>query len=136
MGALFLGGSAALLIVTAGIHSIIGQRRLIGPLLSQTSGVLKYPLARFLIPFAWHLTSATWLVLASILLAWALEPALARTIGLLATGAVFTIAGVYDAFGSRGRHIGWPLLAAVGLAALTALFLGGGEATAIAVELV
>jgi hypothetical protein len=108
---------AALLILTSIVHSTLGERHLLKPLYRQTSGILASNLARFIFRFAWHLTSLTWLVLAVILLAFQFQPAHAMSIALIATGAAFTAAGVFDAFGSRGRHIGWPLLTAIGIAA-------------------
>ena len=113
--------AAALLVTTMLVHSIFGQRRLIRPLLDERSGVMQRPLARFIIPFAWHLTSLIGLIVAAILLAWAWTPDHARTVGLAATGAVFTASGIGDAIGSRGEHVGWPFLALIGLVALAAL---------------
>lgn len=112
---------AALLALTGVVHSVKGQRRLIAPLLTENIGILSVPLARFLIPFAWHMTSAVALVLAAIILSWAWAPDMAQTIGLAATGVVFAALGLYDAVGSRGRHIGWPMLTAIGLMAFAAL---------------
>ncbi|MDQ3247245.1 MAG: hypothetical protein M3Q52_10225 [Pseudomonadota bacterium] len=110
-----------LIVATMFVHSILGQRRLIRPLLDQGAGVMQNPLARFIVPFAWHLTSFIGLAIASILFAWAWAPDHARTIGLATTGVVFTVAGVWDAIGSRGKHVGWPPLTLIGLASLTAL---------------
>jgi hypothetical protein len=81
---------------------------------------MKRPLARFIVPFAWHLTSGIGLVVAAILLAWAWAPDQARTVGLIAAGIVFTAAGVIDAIGSRGKHIGWAPLTLIGLGSLIA----------------
>jgi hypothetical protein len=116
--------AALLLAATMLVHSILGQKRLIRPLLDGNAGVMQRPLARFIIPFAWHLTSAIGLILAAVLLAWAWAPGAARTIGLAATAAIFIVAGVGDAIGSKGRHVGWPSLTAVGLCALAALLAG------------
>lgn len=115
--------ASALLMLTMIVHSIIGQRRLIRPLLDEgmVGGVMKHPMARFIAPFAWHLTSSIGLVVAAILLCWAWAPDQARTVGLIATGIVFTGAGVVDAIGSKGRHIGWAPLTLVGLSAFAAL---------------
>jgi hypothetical protein len=112
-----------MLIMTMGVHSVMGQRRLIRPLLNEGAGVMKHPMARFIVPFAWHLTSGIGLVIASILLAWAWAPDQARTIGLAATGIVFTAAGVIDCIGSKGKHIGWGPLTLIGLSAFAALML-------------
>ena len=114
--------AAVLLAMTMVVHSVIGQRRLIRPLLDEKSGVMKHALARFITPFAWHLTSGIGLVLAAILFAWAWAPDRALAIGLAATGIIFTAAGLIDAVGSRARHIGWAPLTLVGLSALAALF--------------
>jgi hypothetical protein len=112
--------SAALLVLTSIVHSALGERRLLKPLYQQTTGILASGLARFILRFAWHLTSLTWLVLAIILLAFQFQPAHAMSIARIATGVAFVAAGVFDAFGSRGRHIGWPLLTGIGIAALLA----------------
>ena len=49
--------SSLLLAMTMCVHSAIGQRRLVRPLLDEGAGVMTHPLARFIVPFAWHLTS-------------------------------------------------------------------------------
>ena len=113
--------AALLLVITMGVHSWVGERRLIRPLLDEGSGVMKHALARFITPFAWHLTSGIGLVVAAILFAWAWLPDKAQTIGLAATGIVFTAAGLIDAIGSKGRHIGWAPLTLIGLSAFVAL---------------
>ena len=118
---LLLTIAAALILLTMAVHSLLGQKRLITPLLGSDEGILGRPLARFLIPFAWHLTSAIGCIVAAILLAWAWAPEHARTVGIAATGIIFTAAGIYDAVGSRGEHIGWPLLVAIGATALASL---------------
>jgi hypothetical protein len=113
--------AAILLAMTMCVHSVMGQRRLVGPMLDQGAGVMRHPLARFLVPFAWHLTSGIGLVLAAILFAWAWVPDQARIVGLTATGLVFTTSGLIDAVGSRGKHIGWAPLTLIGIAAFAAL---------------
>jgi len=115
--------SSLLLAMTMCVHSAVGQRRLVRPLLDDGAGVMKHPLARFIVPFAWHLTSGIGLVLAAILFAWAWAPDHAQTVGLVATGIVFAAGGLVDAFGSRGKHIGWAPLTLVGLSAFAALLL-------------
>ena len=113
--------AAVLLIATMLIHSILGQRRLMRPLLAENAGVMQLPLARFIVPFAWHLTSLIGLIVAAVLLAWAWLPEHAQTVGLAATGTIFTASGIGDAIGSRGKHVGWPFLTLIGLFALAAL---------------
>jgi hypothetical protein len=113
--------ASVLLVMTMTVHSAMGQRRLVRPLLDQRKGVMKHPLARFIMPFAWHLTSGIGLVLAAILFAWAWAPDQARTVGLAMTGIVFTASGIIDAIGSRGKHIGWAPLTLIGLSAVAGL---------------
>lgn len=116
--------ASLLLVMTMCVHSVMGQRRLVRPLLDESAGVMRHPLARFIVPFAWHLTSGIGLVLAAILFAWAWAPDQARTIGLAMTGFVFTASGLIDAIGSRAKHIGWAPLTLIGLSAFTALLIG------------
>jgi hypothetical protein len=113
--------AAGLLVVTALVHSVLGERRLIGPLLSRRDGILASELARFVLRFAWHLTSITWLVLALILVQLVCDPARARFWAVAATGVAFTGVGLLDAVASRGRHLGWPLLTGIGFAAVLSL---------------
>ena len=113
--------ASLLLVMTMTVHSVMGQRRLVRPLLDEGAGVMKHPLARFIVPFAWHLTSGIGLVLAAILFAWAWAPDQAQTIGLAATGIAFTASGIIDAIGSKGSHVGWLPLTLIGLSALAAL---------------
>jgi hypothetical protein len=66
--------AALLLIVTSAVHSVVGERRLLGPVLARREGILKSSLARFVLRFAWHITSVAWAVIALILLALVLDP--------------------------------------------------------------
>ena len=113
--------AAALLVVTAAAHSVLGERRLIGPLLARREGVLASDLARVVIRFAWHLTSVTWAILALILVQLVRDPATARLWAAAGTGVAFTGLGLFDAIATRGRHVGWPMLAGIGIAALLSL---------------
>ena len=113
--------ASLLIVATMLVHSLLGQRRIVRPLLDDGTGVMQRPLVRFIVPFAWHLTSFIGLIVAAILFAWAWMPDQAFTIGLAATGLVFTVSGIWDAIGSKGRHVGWPPLTLIGLLALIAL---------------
>jgi hypothetical protein len=113
--------AAMLLMVTAVVHSVLGERRLIGPLVERRDGILASDLARFVLRFAWHLTSVSWLALGLILVQLVRNPATARLWASVATGVAFLGVGLFDAAASRGRHIGWPLLAGIGIAALLSL---------------
>jgi hypothetical protein len=113
--------AAVLLVITAFAHSVLGERRLLGPLLARREGVLASDLARFILRFAWHLTSVTWAILALILVQLVRDPTTARFWAAAATGVAFTGIGLFDAVATRGRHVGWPLLTAIGIAALLSL---------------
>ncbi len=115
--------AASLLVLTALLHSIAGERRLISPVLATRAGALSRPLARFVLRFAWHLTSLLMLVLAVGLATWAARPAAAMTAVIATTGVAFTGVGIADGIATRGRHIGWRPLTLIGLAALAALAL-------------
>jgi|SRR5271166_186269 len=115
--------AAGLLGITGALHSLLGERRLIAPLLSRREGILDSELARFIIRFAWHLTSLTWAVLALVLIQLAHDAVTARWWAAASTGAAFTGFGLFDLIYSRGRHLGWPLLTGIGIAALLSLAL-------------
>ncbi len=120
--ALFTLACAALMVVTSLVHSILGEKRLIGPLLQQSEGVLRHGLARFLIRSVWHfMTVLFWIIAASLIAGLNAENAYSTP---LLFGVCLGIggAGVYDAIGSRGRHIGWPLLVLIGILAALALW--------------
>jgi uncharacterized membrane protein len=116
--------ASLLIVATMLVHSMLGQRRLIRPLLDQAEGVMQRPMARFIVPFAWHLTSFIGLIVAAVLLAFAWVPEHATTVGISATAIVFTVGGILDAFGSRGKHVGWVPLTLIGISAFVALLSG------------
>ncbi|MFV0645338.1 MAG: hypothetical protein ACK5NN_12705 [Sphingomonadaceae bacterium] len=119
-GLLYL--SAALVLATCLTHSIVGERRLIRPLIQLRVGILQSDLARQVLRFAWHFTSGIGLIVVFVLFEAAQNaPSMNRSLVLL-TGLVLSSAGIFDAFYTRGKHIGWPLLTAAGLTALAALF--------------
>lgn len=104
--------SSAAMILTAIAHSIVGEKRLIAPLLSLNIDMLSGYRSN-LVRFAWHFTSLL-MILTACVVAWPGTP-----IPLLQiTGAMWLIAGAGDAILTRGKHIGWPLLSAAGFLAL------------------
>jgi hypothetical protein len=116
---LFLA-AGLLCIVTAVVHSLIGEARLIGPLLRGRQGVMARPLSRQVVRFAWHWTSALWLLVAAVLLAAALGQPVERWL-LACIGAAHVVMGLFDAVITRGKHIGWPLITLIGGLTLLAL---------------
>ena len=105
--------SAAAMVLTAAVHSILGEKRLIGPILSISSDITSRPLARQVLRFAWHFTSVL-MVVSALVVAWPGTP----TPLVITTGSIWLGVGLFDAVYTRGRHIGWPLLSGAGLLAL------------------
>lgn len=100
------------MVLTALAHSIVGERRLIQPLLAANIELLS-GYRGHLVRFAWHFTSLLMLTNA-LLVALPASPIYLVKI----TGVVWLIAGVFDAVLTKGKHIGWPLLTAAGLLAM------------------
>jgi hypothetical protein len=113
--------AAAILTVLVGIlHSWLGERRLIGPLLApgQRSPLLdRSAFHRSVLRFAWHLTTVTWFAFAAVLLVLAAVPALAATdrLVLAIIAILFGGSGAFTSIMSRGRHISWPFFLAIGV---------------------
>jgi hypothetical protein len=105
--------AAATMVATAIVHSVLGERRLITPILALDSDITRKPLARRVTRFAWHFTSALMALSATVVI-WPRSPS-----GLVAvTGAVWIAVGLFDGVFTRGEHIGWPFLTAAGVFAL------------------
>jgi hypothetical protein len=119
--AIWVYACAALLLITALVHSVLGERRLIVPLLRSRDGVLGSELARFLLRFVWHFMSILFAIIAVTLVASQHAVGSATSVLLGATAIGIGGAGLFDAIGSRGRHIGWPMLVLIGIFALLAL---------------
>jgi len=111
----FLIAAAAATLLTAFVHSYVGERRLIGPLVASNAGVMSSTLAKQVVRFAWHLTSLIWIGQALLLLRAASAPPSLDRVLAGGIGVLYLIAASYSAIVTRGRFIGWPLLMAVGL---------------------
>jgi hypothetical protein len=110
---IWLWASAALMVATALTHSILGEVRLIGPLLRGRHGVMANDFARTITRYAWHVTSAL-MVATALAVAWPGTP----TALIRAIGAIWLVLGLVSLIASRGKHIGWPVLSAAGICAL------------------
>ena len=117
----FLVAAAAATLLTAFTHSYFGERRLIGPLIALNSGVMSRALAKQVVRLAWHLTSLLWLGQALLLLRAANNPSSLDRVLAGGIGALHLGAGLFDGIFTRGRHIGWPMLTAIGLFCLLSL---------------
>ena len=109
--------SAALMAVTAAIHSNAGETRLIKPLLAMNQGVMKSGQSRRVLRSAWHLTSVFMLTNA-IVVAWPDGDSRLKAV----IGGFWLAVGLFSLIGSRGKHVGWPWLSGAGIAALSGSF--------------
>jgi hypothetical protein len=114
--------AAALCLVAAVIHSVLGEQKLLRPQLAAPTGVMENPLARQVTRLAWHWTSALWLLVGGLLAAAAYGDITASWL-VIAVGAVHLIAGIADAVITKGRHIGWPLIVLIGALTLFSAYL-------------
>lgn len=113
--------AAALCVITALVHSVLGEQRLIGPMLATEAGVLESPLARSVTRFAWHWTTVLWLLVAAVLALAAYGDINAPWL-VFAIGTAHLVAGVADGIYSRGQHVGWPLITIIGGLALLGFY--------------
>lgn len=113
--------AAALCVITGLIHSVLGEQRLITPLLASDAPIMQSPLARQLTRFAWHWTTALWFMVAAVLALSAHEQ-IDNHILLVAIGGLHVVMGLADAILTRGQHIGWPLITLIGGLTLFATF--------------
>ena len=105
--------SAAAMVLTAVIHSVAGEKRLIGPLLNSDATKTLGPQLSGIMRGAWHLTSL-FMVLFGVVVVWPGMP----TGALVAIGSVWLAIGAAILVRSKGRHPGWPTLSMGGLFAI------------------
>ncbi|MGD0641926.1 MAG: hypothetical protein ABSC22_14360 [Roseiarcus sp.] len=118
--------AAVLILAIGAAHSFLGERFLIGPLVSsgRRQGLLeRSEFARRTLRFAWHLTTIAWWGFAAILLGLVLAPAAspARSV-LVVVAATFFVTGMATLASSRGRHFAWPVFLAIAGLLLVPLF--------------
>jgi hypothetical protein len=105
--------SAILMVLTALVHSLLGEKRIIGPFLDSGSAIARNPHSRKVLRSAWHLTSLFMVVTAAVV-AWPETPG-----GLVKlVGGAWLLVGVFSLVTSRGKHPGWPFLSGAGIAAI------------------
>jgi len=121
MRQVFLVAAAVATLVTAFTHSYFGERRLIGPLVASNAGIMSHLLAKQVVRLAWHLTALLWLGQALLLLREAYAPATPDRALVGGIGVLYLGAGLFDAVYTRGKHIGWPLLTAIGVFSVLSL---------------
>jgi hypothetical protein len=114
---------AAALTIAVGIaHSCLGERYLLMRLFRRADLPKLFGGTDFTIRtlrFAWHITSVAWWGFAIILIQ--LAQGAPSTVALGATiGGIFLVHAAVTLFGSRGRHLAWPVFLAIGLISLYA----------------
>jgi di/tricarboxylate transporter len=114
MNGVLLQAAAFVVVLTVGAHSYFGERRLIGPILAIYAPITQKPLARAVVRFAWHFTSALGIVIAVLLWRGGSQPSMADPIVIAVAGVALLASGLVDAVWSRFRHIGWPMLTLAG----------------------
>lgn len=119
--------AAILTIAVSLMHSVLGERRLIGPLLRREDlpvilGSLKN--TRLTLRIAWHITSLMWWGIAAVLAYMHVAPETASVAFLWMVSAVFGVSGAAALVASRGKHRSWvfflPIAVLTGYAAYTA----------------
>ncbi len=99
------------------VHSLLGERRLIGPLLApdKRSGLLaQSSYSRSVLRYAWHMTTIVFWGFAAILVTLSIvtpTPGIRPILIVIAT--TFLLSGLLALGISRGRHVAWPLFLAV-----------------------
>ena len=110
-----VAAAAGLLIaLTGAIHSVLGERRLIAPLLAKDA-FASSPRAGRAIRFTWHMATLL-MVLTALTVAWPGTPAVVVKL----IGAAYLFLGLLSLAMTRGKHISGPLFTGAGLLALIA----------------
>ena len=119
--------SAALLAIAVGaVHSILGERYIIRPILRRADLPQLFgddSFTRQTIRFAWHLTTVAWFGLAAILIVLS-GPFTSIRVGdgvVFAIALTFLVTTIVALAGSRGRHLSWVVFAAITALCLLAL---------------
>jgi len=105
--------AAVLAFAVGGVHSWLGEKRLLGPLLApghRHELLEKSAFARQVLRFAWHLTTIAWWGMGAALAAYAMVPVdPSARIVLPILAVTFLMTGVCILLISRGRHLAWPV---------------------------
>ncbi len=115
--------SAALLtLLLAAMHSVLGGRRLIAPLVKQD----KFPIilgsearARITLRVGWHVLSLMWVGIAALLAAMHFGAAATSQAFLIMVATTFGLSGIAAFWLSQARHLSWVLF--LPIAALCAM---------------
>lgn len=108
--------AAILCVATSIVHSWLGERKLIGPLLApeRREPPLNSRFAGNVLRYAWHLTSLIWIGIGAVLVALAFGPldgSATRTLAII--GVLFLVKGALTLLIGRGRHHAWIIFLAI-----------------------
>lgn len=112
---------AALFTFSVGIaHSVLGEKYLLirlfrRPDLPTLAGSASFAVRT--LRFAWHITTVAWWGFGAMLLL-AARDALSRDSALLALAITMLVTAAIILIASRGKHLAWPVFAAIAAAAL------------------
>jgi hypothetical protein len=109
---MLLFGAAFVIVTTALYHSLLGERRIIAPLMALEPRSFSQR-ARRSLRFTWHL-AAFLMLLSAAAIAWPGMP----TDFVRLVGAFYLLLGIVAFWFSKGRHVSGPLFTAAGLLAL------------------
>ena len=123
---LALIGIIVCLLICAVLHSVLGERMLIGPLLRKRGNpILEHGLSRTVLRGAWHLTSLMWVQMAAMVYALGADRADFSDWFLWILGVTYAAVGAWVLIASRGRHPAWPFFLCIGVLAI-GIEIGGG----------
>lgn len=127
MGGLALYLAAAAIVAIGLVHSVLGERWLIGPLLSPEfrRGMLaKSEFARRTLRFAWHITTLAWWGIAVVVVLLAQSSEVTSQSAVFFTLAtMFVLTGAVTLVVSRGRHLAWPVFFGIGALLIVPVYL-------------
>ena len=114
--------SGLLLAVIGAIHSWLGERQIIGPMLAypyESGPIVDSPRVKSIVRGAWHFTSVTWLGHGAILIALGFQPPGAAVASVAWLSAIlYGAIGLYLLVTFKGRHVAAPLFIAVAVTAI------------------
>ena len=110
--------AAALAVLIAAAHSLLGERYIIVRLLRRDNLPRLFGSDWFTkrtLRFAWHITSLAWLGFAALLVLFARDAAPAPEAVLKVIALAFLLTAVIAAAASRGKHLSWAVFLAIAL---------------------
>lgn len=119
--ALYLAAASAAVLAVA--HSVLGERYILVRLFRRNSLPKLFGsdlFTRRTLRFAWHITTVAWFGFAVLLMHLA-DDQLTRSVALRTIGWTFVASGVLPLIITRGRHLSWVVLFAIGGVAFSAV---------------